>query len=69
MYGTRGGRPGMQRRTGNSSQMRFVRAGFEAGVANPCLMWHPGWRVRLFVHGDDFTSAGPRESARCQGWH
>ena len=34
--------------------------GFRSGVANPCLMWHPKWKVRLFKHGDDFVLAGSR---------
>ena len=34
--------------------------GFRSGVANPCLMWHPKWRVRLFKHVHDFVLAGKR---------
>ena len=38
--------------------------GFQRGKSNPCLYWHPSWKVRTLVHGDDFVSVGSRESIK-----
>ena len=32
--------------------------GFESGSASPCCFFHPGRKMSLVVHGDDFTTLG-----------
>ena len=32
--------------------------GFKRGIATPCAFWHPGRKIRIVVHGDDFTALG-----------
>eukprot|EP00972_Heterocapsa_arctica_P014026 2067211-Heterocapsa_arctica.AAC.1 len=39
----------------------LMAIGFEAGQANPCLMYHPVRRIGLYVHGDDFVLKGKRD--------
>ena len=34
--------------------------GFERGTASPCCFYNPSQRLRVVVHGDDFTCLGPR---------
>lgn len=38
----------------------MLRFGFLKGVACPCLSVHPGRKLCCSVHGDDFTTAGPK---------
>jgi len=40
------------------------RWGFRRGQYNPCLYSHAEWKVRVFLHGDDFASVGSREALR-----
>ena len=32
--------------------------GFIQGRASPCCFWHPVWKIRVVVHGDDLTALG-----------
>ena len=32
--------------------------GFKRGKYNPCLYYHPQWKVETLIHGDDFVSVG-----------
>ena len=32
--------------------------GFKRDIKCPCIYWHPGRDLRLFVHGDDFVTVG-----------
>ena len=34
-------------------------AGYEQGLANPCLFYHRNLDVSVMVHGDDFVAVGP----------
>ena len=36
--------------------------GFEQGTASTCVFWHRVRKLVCSVHGDDFTTAGPRYS-------
>ncbi len=36
-------------------------AGYQQGVTNPCLFWHPKREVTIMVHGDDFVAIGDDE--------
>ena len=36
-------------------------AGFQRGLANPCMFWHRERDVEVLVHGDDFTVEGRRK--------
>ena len=40
----------------------FIRHGFKQGVACPNLFHHPTRRIFTSVHGDDFTSTGPKDA-------
>ena len=42
----------------------MIGFGFQQGAASPCHFFHPGWGVRVLVHGDDFVGAGPLEGIR-----
>ena len=35
--------------------------GFLRGKAAPTVFHHPGWKVRIVVHGDDFTVTGKQQ--------
>ena len=40
----------------------LIRHGFRQGVACPNLFYHPGRMIYTSVHGDDFTSTGPKSA-------
>ena len=40
----------------------LVDMGFERGTASPCCFHHPTLRLRVVVHGDDFTCLGPKSA-------
>ena len=56
MYGTRGAADGWQ----EEYSTMLVRHGFRQGNACPNLFHHPEKGVVCSVHGDDFTSSGPK---------
>ena len=56
MYGTRAAADGWQQEY--SSFLRSI--GFLQGVASPCVFTHKTRNIAMSVHGDDFTSAGPK---------
>ena len=56
MYGTRAAADGWQQEY--SSYLRSI--GFRQGTASPCCFVHSGKGIATSVHGDDFTSAGPK---------
>ena len=56
MYGTRGAADGWQ----EEYSTMLVRLGFRQGNACPNLFHHPSRGIALSVHGDDFTSSGPK---------
>ena len=56
MYGTRAAADGWQQEYSN-----FMKSiVFWQGEACPCLFFHPGKGLATSVHGDDFTTAGPK---------
>ena len=57
MYGTRAAADGWQQEY--SSYMKSI--GFAQGVASPCIFTHEARGVACSVHGDDFTSTGPKQ--------
>ena len=56
MYGTQHAAEGWQQEYSNT----LVELGFVQGTASPCLFWHRERRLICSVHGDDFTTAGPK---------
>jgi len=56
MYGTRAAADGWQQEY--SSFMKKI--GFLQGEASPCIFVHPSRGLACSVHGDDFTSTGPK---------
>ena len=56
MYGTRAAADGWQQEY--SGYLRTI--GFEQGEASPCVFVHKGRNISTSVHGDDFTSVGPK---------
>ena len=40
----------------------MLSAGFNAGLASPCVFFHPGKDLRVVIHGDDFTVLGDDDS-------
>ena len=56
MYGTRAAADGWQQEY--SSFMK--RIGFTQGEASPCIFVHESRGIACSVHGDDFTSTGPK---------
>ena len=58
LYGTRDAAKNWQEEVG--AMMKSW--GFAQGRYNPCLYYHPVWKIRTLVHGDDFVSTGGRES-------
>ena len=36
--------------------------GFQRGQSSACVFWHPQRHLICSVHGDDFTTAGPKKS-------
>ena len=58
MYGTRAAADGWQ---GECSTFVVGTLEFAQGTASPCVFRH-GWReLVVTVHGDDFTTVGPKE--------
>ena len=56
MYGTRAAADGWQQEYSG-----FLKSiGFRQGEACPCLFYHDKKRLACSVHGDDFTTAGPK---------
>ena len=41
----------------------LMEMGFERGTASPCCFYNPTTRLRVVVHGDDFTCLGPRAAS------
>ena len=56
MYGTRAAADGWQQEY--AGFMRSV--GFRQGEASPCVFHHSERQLAISVHGDDFTSTGPK---------
>ena len=56
MYGTRAAADGWQQEY--SSFLRGI--GFTQGAACPCLFMNSKRQLAVSVHGDDFTTAGPK---------
>ena len=56
MYGTRAAADGLQQEY--SSFMKQI--GFTQGEASPCIFVHESRGIACSVHGDDFTSTGPK---------
>ena len=56
MYGTRAAADGWQQ-----EYSRFMRSvGFQQGETSPCIFTHKLKGLAVSVHGDDFTSTGPK---------
>ena len=56
MYGTRAAADGWQQEYSG-----FLRSiGFRQGAACPCLFINSDRQLAVSVHGDDFTTAGPK---------
>ena len=56
MYGTRAAADGWQQEYSG-----FLRSiGFEQGEASPCVFVHKARNLATSVHGDDFTTVGPK---------
>jgi len=58
LYGTRDAAMNWQEEVAREMK----RWGFQRGIYNPCLYYHPQLQIRTLVHGDDFVSAGRRSS-------
>ena len=56
MYGTGAAADGWQQEY--SGFMRSI--GFQQGEASPCIFTHKSKGLAVSVHGDDFTSTGPK---------
>ena len=56
MYGTRAAADGWQQEYSNFMK----KIGFLQGEASPCIFVHPSRGLACSVHGDDFTSTGPK---------
>ena len=56
MYGTQRAAEGWQ----DECSSALVEAGFVQGRASACVFNHPERGISVFVHGDDFTAAGPK---------
>mgnify|MGYP000400045265 CR=1 FL=1 len=56
MYGTRASADGVQQE--NSGFLKSI--GFEQGKASPCVFVHKARNLATSVHGDDFTTVGPK---------
>ena len=57
MYGTRDAALNWATEYGET----LKAAGYQQGVSNPCLFWHPAKEVTIMVHGDDFVAIGDDE--------
>ena len=42
----------------------MTSAGFDCGIANPCLFKHKSKDIQIVVHGDDFMAAGDAEDLK-----
>ena len=58
LYGTRPAAEGWH----NEYATTLLEAGFSVGAASACVFRHREKRIVTTVHGDDFTSAGPKDS-------
>ena len=58
MYGTQRAADGWQAEYSQT----LKDLGFTQGTSSPCVFWHKEKRLICSVHGDDFTTAGPRPS-------
>ena len=56
MYGTRRAAEGWQ----DECSGTLLSLGFVKGLASPCVFHHPEKRLTTSVHGDDFTTTGPK---------
>ena len=54
MYGTRDAARNLYEEYG----WKFVEFGFKQGLVTPCVFYHEGSGIRIYVHGDDYVSAG-----------
>ena len=43
----------------------LVNIGFKQGLAIPCVFYHEGRGIRIYVHGDDYVSAGTTANLKC----
>ena len=57
MYGTRAAADGWQQ---EYARTLTEDLGFKQGAASPCVFVHPERRLTCSVHGDDFTTGGPK---------
>ena len=57
MYGTRRAAEGWQ----DEYSSRLIEAGFTQGIASACVFQHEKRGIAVSVHGDDFTSTGPKD--------
>ena len=60
MYGTRDAAANWE----SFSRDVMIRAGFIAGKASPCLLYHPVEDVKAYKHGDDFVLGGKRDKVK-----
>jgi len=58
MYGTRGAADGWQQ---EYSRTLVKKLGFKQGLATPCAFRHEKRSLTCTVHGDDFTTSGPKQ--------
>jgi hypothetical protein len=58
MYGTRGAADGWQQEY-STTLVKVLK--FRQGLATPCAFYHPTRQLACCVHGDDFTTSGPKE--------
>ena len=58
MYGTRRAADGWHCEYSDTLE----ELGFVRGQSSACVFWHPSRHLRCSVHGDDFTTTGPKES-------
>ena len=58
MYGTRAAADGWQQ---EYARTLMEELGFQQGSASPCVFVHKERRRTCSVHGDDFTTAGPKD--------
>ena len=56
MYGTQAAADGWQQEYAGY----MVEMGFRQGIASPCVFVHPSRNLACSVHGDDFTTCGPK---------
>ena len=58
MYGTRRAADGWHCEYSETLE----NMGFRRGTSSACVFWHPERQLICFVHGDDFTTGGPKKS-------